>query len=69
MNQRTAVARDGAMVAMLEEVYRRVAIAHQRLAFSTNLSSEDKADCLADLLAAMGGLEPFLPPLDGEGAR
>lgn len=70
MNPPTAAtARDGPATAALEAVYRRVADAHQRLAFSTDLGPDDKADCLADLLAAMEGLEPFLPPLGGERAQ
>ena len=66
MNQPRTAAQDGSATAALEAVYRRVADAHQRLAFTTDVGPDDKADCLADLLAAMEGLEPFLPPL-GQG--
>ena len=70
MNRLTVTtAGDGSATAALEAVYRRVADAHQRLAFSTDLGPDQKADCLADLLAAMEGLEPFLPPLGGEAFR
>ena len=64
-----AAAQDSSMAAALEAVYRRVADAHQRLAFSTELGPDDKADCLADLLAALEGLDPFLPPLGEERER
>lgn len=63
MSQPTAATQDEAATAALEAVYRRVADAHQRLAFTTDLDPDDKADCLADLFAAMEGLESFLPPL------
>ena len=70
MNPPTAATpRDGSATATLEAVYRRVADAHQRLAFATDLGADEKADCLADLLAAMEGLEPFLPPLGEERER
>ena len=69
MNRPAATTRDGSATAALETVYRRVADAHQRLAFATDLSVNDKADCLADLLAAMEGLESFLPPLGEEHER
>ncbi len=69
MNQSVAAARDGSPTSALEIVYRRVADAHQRLAFTTDLGPDDKADCLADLLAAMEGLEPLLPPLGEERKR
>ena len=66
MNQHATEARGDTATAALEAVYRRVADAHQRLAFTTDLGPDDKADCLADLLAAMDGLEPFLPaPVSG----
>jgi hypothetical protein len=64
-----AMAPDGSVTPALEAVYRRVADAHQRLAFSPDFGPDDKAECLADLLAAMDGLEPFLPPLGGERER
>ena len=69
MNQLSPAAMDDSATAALEAVYRRVADAHQRLAFTTDLGPDDKADCLADLLTAMEGLEPFLPPLGAERER
>ena len=70
MNPPTAAtAQDGSATTALEAVYRYVADAHQRLAFTTDLSPDDKADCLADLLAAMEGLEPFLAPIGGQRDR
>ena len=69
MNRLIAGMRDGSAMTALEAVYRRVADAHQRLAFTTDLTPDDKADCLADLPAATEGLGPFLPPLRGEPKR